>query len=171
VYFGPAILLMLLIWPRVSAAARELGVGFVVFLTLGLCVSLNSESRVITQYIPGFALALSLALSRMPDLPRWGWGATGIFCVAFSKVWMSMSGPDRIFSGKFFEFPEQRYFMNFGPWMSLQTYLIQGAAALAVALVLALWLYGPRSWKDATEAVRKMRARGLSWVNIDQAPT
>jgi hypothetical protein len=41
-------------------------------------------------------------------------------------------------------FPEQLYFMNFGPYMSMQTFSLQAAACVVAMLVLACWLYESR---------------------------
>jgi hypothetical protein len=159
VYFGPAILLILLLWSRLSAVAQEFGTGFVAVLALGLFLSINSESRTLTQYLPAFTIALSIALARMPNLPRWGMIATAILCVAFSKVWLPMAGPTRLYDGQHYAFPEQLYFMNFGPWMSLQSYLWQTAAVLGAALILVAWLYGPRDVINTKALVQMLRAR------------
>jgi hypothetical protein len=143
VYFGPGILLVILLWPKVADAAAELGTGFVAMLALGVCLSIFSESRAITPYIPGFILALTLALARMEHLRQWGFVASAALCVLFSKVWMQMSAPDPFFDGPGLR-PMQRYFMNFGPWISPQAYVWQGLAILAASVVLIGWLYGSK---------------------------
>jgi hypothetical protein len=143
VYWGPGILLVILLWPKVADAARELGTGFVAMLALGVCLSIFSESRTITAYIPGFILALTLALSRIEHLRQWGFVACAVLCVLFSKVWMQMAAPDRFFDGQGMR-PLQRYFMNFGPWISPQAYVWQGLAILAASVVLIGWLYGSK---------------------------
>jgi len=152
VYFGPGILLLILLWPKVAEAANELGIGFVAMLALGICLSVFSESRTITHYIPAFILALTLALAGMKHLRQWGLWTCGALCILFSKVWMQMAAPDPFFDG-----PMQRYFMNFGPWMSQAAYLWQGLAILASSAIFITWLYG----SNIQEALRP-RLRRLS---------
>jgi hypothetical protein len=144
VYFGPGVILAILLWRRVATEAFELGVGFVLVLALGVCLSINSESRTLQQYIPALTLAVTLAVAKCDRLPQWGYYLTAILCVIFAKIWMAMAGTDRIFDGQHHAFPEQRYFMNFGPWMSLQTYVWQGVIALASTATLAYWIYAQR---------------------------
>jgi hypothetical protein len=141
VYFGPGLLLVILLWPKVADAARELGPGFVAMLGLGVCLSIFSESRAITPYIPAFILALTLALARMEHLRQWGFVACAVLCVLFSKVWLQMAMTDQFFDGPGV-LPLQRYFMNFGPWITPQSYLWQGMAILAASAVLIVWLFG-----------------------------
>ena len=45
---------------------------------------------------------------------------------------------------KIARFPEQLYFMNFGPYMITQTFLWQMAAAVLATLILACWLFEDR---------------------------
>jgi hypothetical protein len=142
VYFGPGILLVILLWPKVADAAGELGTGFVAMLGLGVCLSIFSESRIITAYIPGFILALTLTLAGMKRLRQWGFVACAVLCVLFSKAWMLMAAPDPFFDGP--QTPMQRYFMNFAPWMSPESYLWQGLAILAASAVLIVWVYGSK---------------------------
>jgi hypothetical protein len=142
VYFGPGILLVILLWPKVADAAAEVGTGFVAVLALGVCLSIFSESRAITQYIPAFILALTLALAGTGRLPQWGFAACGVLCILFSKVWMQMAAVDPFFDGP--QTPMQRYFMNSGPWMSPKSYLVQSLAILAASGVLIGWFYGSK---------------------------
>ncbi len=157
VYFGPGILLVILLWPKVADAARELGTGFVAMLGLGVCLSIFSESRTITAYIPAFILALILALARMGHLRKWGFVACATLCVLFSKVWMQMAVTDRFFDGPGLV-PLQRYFMNFGPWFSPRSYLWQGLAILLASAILISWLYGPIHSKRRTNRQREAEA-------------
>jgi hypothetical protein len=56
---------------------------------------------------------------------------------------MQMAAPDRFFDGPRI-LPLQRYFMNFGPWISPQSYLWQGLAILAGSAVFLIWLYSSK---------------------------
>src|SRR5262249_19334316 len=107
VYFGPLVPLCILCWRDAAAAIGAFGTGLLAFVALGLLSSLNTESRVITQYVPAFVLAITIALSRR-SLTGGFYAATTVLAVLFSKVWLSLAGPGRIYDGQHYQFPEQR---------------------------------------------------------------
>src|SRR5258708_20273768 len=71
---------------------------------------------------------------------------------------MEMAGPNQACDGQHFGLPGQRYFMNFGPWISETTFLLQAAATLA-ALILA-WLRHPRRFRNLA---RLLAGWDISW--------
>jgi hypothetical protein len=143
VYYGPGFLLVLLLFPRLAKAAATFGPGLIVFLSLGVGMSMFSESRIAAVYVPAFLFVVTLVLSEMRGLARWGYYATAALCVLFSKIWLPMRWSDA-YSETFSRFPEQLYFMNFGPYMSVQTFALQAAACVVAMLILAHWLYDLR---------------------------
>jgi len=140
VYYGPGFLLVILLFPRCAKAAGTFGPGFIAFLSLGTCMTMVSESRIAAVYVPAFLAVVTLVLSEMRELSRWGYYVAAALCVVFSKVWLPMAWSDA-YSRPFTKFPEQLYFMNFGPFMSTQTFALQAAAVVVATLVLACWLF------------------------------
>jgi hypothetical protein len=143
VYYGPGFLLLILLFPRCAKAAERFGPGLLAFLSLGICMTMFSESRIAAVYVPAFLFVVTLVLSDMRELARWGYYATAALCVLFSKIWLPMRWSDS-YSETFSRFPEQLYFMNFGPYMSVQTFALQTAACVVAMLILAHWLYDLR---------------------------
>jgi hypothetical protein len=140
VYYGPGFLLVMLLFPRCAKAAATFGPGLTAFLSLGICMTMISESRIAAVYVPAFLAMVTLLLCEMRELARWGYYVTAALCVVFSKVWLPIAWSDS-YSRPFTEFSEQVYFMNFGPFMSIQTFALQAAAVVVAALVLACWLF------------------------------
>jgi hypothetical protein len=144
VYYGPGFLLAILLLPRWAKAAGTFGPGLLAFLSLGVCMTMFSESRIAAVYVPAFLSMVALALSEMRELARWGYYVTAALCILFSKVWLPMRWSDSYSTVTYAGFPEQLYFMNFGPYMSMQTFSLQAAACVVAMLVLACWLYESR---------------------------
>src|SRR5260370_1098491 len=65
----------------------EVGVGFVLFLTMGVVMTVNTENRVITQYYPRFCACVDPSRSWVQHLANW----------AFTRVvgWSSRSRKSR----------------------------------------------------------------------------
>jgi hypothetical protein len=143
VYYGPGFLLVFLLLPRIAKAAGTFGPGLLAFLSLGVCLTMFSESRLAAVYVPAFVAMVTLVLSEMRGLARWGYYVTAAVCVLFSKIWLPMRWNDS-YSERHFQFPEQLYFMNFGQYMSIQTFALQAAACVVAMLILAHWLYDLR---------------------------
>jgi hypothetical protein len=58
-----------------------------------------------------------------------------LYALVLSKFWYRIQVP--YFTEKYLNFPEQRYFMSQGPWMSDAMYVLQGT----VVLVGYGWMY------------------------------
>jgi hypothetical protein len=139
VYFGPIVVLCVMFYRSAARAAWQIGIGFaLVFIIAALMSAIMSESRQFVNLLPVVVTALALALNgRSVTLASVaGLAALGLMC---SKVWMTLNVPDMdkwAFRGNLSTSPLQRYFMNYGPWMSMEWYLWQGAAMLVVAGIL-----------------------------------
>jgi hypothetical protein len=138
VYYGPAIILLVLHWRQVAHQAQRLGTGVVLVLGLGLLMALSTEPRYFLVFFP---LALVLLVKVLEGQP-WGVGrqaalaALGVF---MSKAWLPLNWgpwPQEFRYEDVFRFPMQAFFMNYGTFINTQTYLVQGACALAAALLI-----------------------------------
>lgn len=131
VFFGPAIVLVVLYWRQMGAVAGRLGPGLVVGLGAILALGLGSESRRLINALPVLAVLLGV----VADADGWSWKHVAGFAILSaltSKVWLEI--------GVFYDATSvpPRLFMNLGPWMELDAYLLQGAIALAVAAILTV---------------------------------
>ncbi len=140
IYFGPVVILGLLLWPRVCRQVNAQGPGLTALFAVVVLLGLHSESRLLTTPFPCFAAMVCAALNDM-KLPR----RFGSLCVLagllLSKIWLSMSGEvpwDPL------DYPDLLYWIHQGPWMPLNMYVIQGLVVLLLAGVFAGVLYRDR---------------------------
>ena len=138
VYYGPAILLLLIFWRPFCESAGQYGIGFRLFVILNLCLSICPQSRYQIPYVSAFAIVLVTMLDRSV-LHRWNLTWWILLSIFYSKMWYTFNtapmNPDGTMA-VFQTFPLQHFFGNSGPWMSKTMYLIQGGVVLATAIML-----------------------------------
>jgi hypothetical protein len=133
VYYGPMFLLYLVLWKDISQDVRQLGYGYLLIAAFTMVLSLNSESRHWLHAYP-FLAVLGLRAIQRRGLERKLWPALVFGTLAASKTWFHINAP--LMYGPYTQFPGQRLFMNKGPWMSADMYLVQGLVALAFLALL-----------------------------------
>jgi hypothetical protein len=138
VYYGPAILLLVLFWRPFCEALSRFGPGLRIALILNFLLSINSQSRYQINIVSTFFIILVCMLDRaglkFRSLPVWV-----LLSLFYSKMWYTFNtGPqvDDETMTSLLNFPLQHYFMSSGPWMSHQMYLIQGGIVLLTAILL-----------------------------------
>jgi len=140
VYYGPAVILLVLLWRPIVREAQRYGVATVLGLTLGLFLALCSEPRYPLVFFPLFLILLTSAL-REQSL---GFGRLAAFAglgLFLSKAWMPLNWapwpPDEPFHYEdVFRFPMQAFFMNVGTWMTTSTYAIQAVVVVVVTIII-----------------------------------
>lgn len=139
VYYGPVIILALFFWRPICHHLQQQGLGLTAWVALMFVLSLDSESRHLTNFYPvliTFIVLVTESLRR--HWQPWHYWALGILGVLTSKVWLTLS--DGVFSPHR-EFPGQFYYMNHGQWMSNFMYAIQMPIVLVLMYVVYdLWL-------------------------------
>ena len=149
VYFGP--LLLLLLAPTVRRefvrSGRALGPGWILFLVATIGLSLNSESRhSVLQYV-AVATLVAVAVDRVGFSRRIAL-ALGALGLVLSKAWLTINiDPARMMdtADPLHAVHYRRYFMNHGPWMSNEGYVVNAIAVAVAAGVLWWALRGERS--------------------------
>lgn len=146
VYYGPAILLLLFCWRPFCDSLSEFGLGLRALVILNVLLSINPQSRYQINVVGVFVMLLVRLLDRYGlsyrSLPFWA-----LLCLGYSKVWYVFNTAPQIYDGtmaSLLRFPLQHYFMNTGPWMSHEMYLVQGGVVLATAILLYILLR--RNW-------------------------
>lgn len=125
VYFGPIVAVAVVFWSRIARVAGDLGPGAVVALAMALFFAAGSNARQWNHLLP-FLVAITVAATE----PRWtARRAVGFAAVAllWSKLWWKIGYDHHV---NWLEFPNQRYFMNHGPYASDAMYLVHLAAAV-----------------------------------------
>jgi hypothetical protein len=131
VYFGPIFLVAIAAWRRIAKRAAEWGPTAAIVLAMVVAFSIGTQSRQWIHLLP-FLVTVTIAATA-----RW-WTvrttiAFAVVCLAWSKLWWKI-GYDQPLNA--FEWPNQRYFMNLGPWTSDSMFLAHLAATVVTALAL-----------------------------------
>ncbi|MEP0845652.1 MAG: VCBS repeat-containing protein [Phycisphaerae bacterium] len=150
VYFGPAVALLYVLWPRVCRVAGEFGPGMIAALGVVVLLGLNSETRVLTTPFPLAVLLLVVVLDRLALPVSFAW-ATFAIALAWSRIWLSM-GAEVPWSRK--EFPDLLYWIHQGPWMPTLAYVVQGFLVAAMVAWFA-WRFYPDALRGARSAVAR----------------
>ena len=133
VWFGPAVVLAILVWPRACARLAAWGYVPIVAVVLTIALSIDTESRVLVGLWPFVIVAVVDAITWTPRSTAIA-AALGL---AWSKLWWHL-GYDRAIDA--FDWPNLRYTMHDGPRASDATFLAHGVAAVITGVVLALAL-------------------------------
>jgi hypothetical protein len=142
VYFGPIVLVAVLAWRPIAARGAEWGPAAVLALALVVAFAAGSNSRQWNHLVP-FLVAATMAVT--DEL----WTARRVvlfttITLAWSKLWLKI-GYDK--PEHWWEFPNQRYFMNHGPYANDTMWLVHlGAAAITGALLWLLLFRRPKSY-------------------------
>ena len=136
IYFGPAIMLMLLYFKPIIQSIKQQGDSAVVYFIVITLFCLGSESRQFVPYYPFLVVMLMLAINSF-SFTRRQVILFVILSILFSKCWFPINVPGIFESYDFGNFPDQRYFMNHGPFMSKLSYLIN----LGIALIMGGCIY------------------------------
>ena len=132
---------------------RDLGPGWIVLAVATVGLSVNSESRQsIFQYPAAIAL-LAVAADRREVSDRAVW-CIAVVALALSKFWLpinidpaNMVNTDDPMMAWYY----RRFFLNHGPWMSNEAYVINALAA-GIAGLAVWWAMRERSTTSATFA-------------------
>ena len=138
IYFGWLPLMLIFAGKEMVNAIRSLGYGVAILLAGVGFMSLGSESRQLINFYPVFVVAALLALQKKQALKPWVLALFGVSSLILSRFWYSITGYGDL-GVNLTEWPAQRYFQVFGPWMSNSTYAMNLFICLiAVSVILIL---------------------------------
>jgi hypothetical protein len=123
-YFGAAILIALIFGKETISTAGRLGLGFAGAMVANLlAVGLRSEARIISNVFPWLAILATLAL-KDKKLSAPFYIIVFLLNLLYSKVWLKVNtpGPWSINADGTVGMPQQKFFMNLGPWMSTEVW-------------------------------------------------
>jgi hypothetical protein len=136
-YFGAVFLLLLIFHAHVKQHIRQLGLGFALALVGNLLLfGVKSESRILINLLPWLVLLCVMSVNRF-KFSVWQFFPIVFFNFFTSKLWLKIgdtSGTYTYDDGTM-TFPFQKFFMNLGPWISEQMWLV-----FCVGFMLALIL-------------------------------
>lgn len=98
-------------------------------------MSLDSESRHMTNFMPMFVVFLAKATESL----RWDWkhySLLGVISLLMSKVWLTIGPLNLKGDVATVLLTNQRLFMSLGPSMSGRMYVVQGLVVLMVGIII-----------------------------------
>lgn len=135
VYFGPIVIVAVLHWRRIAERAAAWGPGAVLALALVVAFAAGSNARQWNHLLP-FLVAATIAATDARWTARRALGFL-VIALGWSKLWLKI-GYDRQLAWQ--EFPNQRYFMNLGPYANDAMYVVHLAASVVTAILLVFLL-------------------------------
>lgn len=130
-YYGPVVGLAFLAWPRVVERSAEFGYGLLFVLVGVVLLAVGSESRLLVGVLP---LVIAFTASVVDPVSRKGLAVFSLLALAISRFYLPL-GPIDV-SAPVHSFPNQWYFMNFGPWIADGSFV--AFAAVTVLVLVAL---------------------------------
>jgi hypothetical protein len=138
VYYGPAIILLVLFWKPFCQSLSEFSIGLRLVVILNVILGVNPQSRFLINVVAVFVMLLVKLLDRY-NLSYRVLGLLVVLSLFFSKVWYRFNTGPQVDDGTMDalqKFPLQHFFMSSGPWMSHPMYLVQGGVTLVTGLIL-----------------------------------
>lgn len=145
-FFGVGACLIILFWPDIGQLISQMGWGLVFAFGLNLLLfGLTPESRHLINIFPWLLILLIKVLNNYSFL-NYFYTITGLLSIFLSKIWLLLNTNKIAYRMNFdkngsMDFPDQKFWMNFGPWMNEQMYYIQGGAIIIILLILIFTLY------------------------------
>jgi hypothetical protein len=142
IYFGPAILLIVILWKKLADDAKALGPGIVSIVFLAIVFSFHAESRISIFAYPFLVALLVPHLRAFARTPGAFWSFV-VISIVLSKFWLPINAwlPE----GRATDMGLPLHFMNHGAWMQNWAYLVHLSAVALSALIL---------WRTGGDALR-----------------
>lgn len=127
---------MIFLWRKMIEISYQTGFGLFLFALLYGLLSIGSESRQLIYALPIFVFLLCQGLDNLKISLKFAYSVLAISLIV-SKFWLPINffpWPAKLvfIEGNALDFPQQLFFMNFGPTMAAKTYLIQLVVMLVV---------------------------------------
>lgn len=142
-FYGVVWILLIIFHKSVQQNIGRLGLGFALAITFNMILfGVKSESRILMNLLPWLVLLLLMSINAF-SFRLWMFLPALVFNIISSKLWLvigdvSSTGtyPDGTMT-----FPFQYFFMNLGPWMSEQMWLLFCLVFISSLVVTFFFLY------------------------------
>lgn len=127
-YYGATVILLIYFWKEVTENMNEKGPGLIIVTAMCIVLSIGSESRQLTNFLPLIVIMVAEVLNKKIVTWNFVWFFT-LLNLIISRFWLPLNhgdwpsleiSPPQVT----LEFPLQWYFMNLGPWLSHFMYWI-----------------------------------------------
>lgn len=144
-YFGITLPFIILNYKHIVRQVLQYGYGATLLLGVMLVLFINTESHQFVIVLP-FVVYYIVTNPLYNNLKAWHIGVLTGMALLASKVWFTINplDPTKYATGNMqdfyalYEFPMQRYFMNLGPWMGNQMYVVHLVLCIAAMVIIYL---------------------------------
>jgi hypothetical protein len=144
-YLGLLMAISLVFAKKIFIESLKLGIGWLVVVILFYLFAIQNESRILLNLIIFIAIPVLQWINKSGGINK----IKLIIFLAISllvsrfflklnhtpDMWKLMENPN-----EFLKFPVQRYFMNFGPWVSYDMYYLE-AGIFILLIIVSLYLF------------------------------
>lgn len=145
-FFGIIIILLLFFWKDFSKLISRLGWGITIAFALNIySFGIIPETRCLINLLPWIVILLIKSINKY-SFSNLFYIAIGVLSIFASKIWVLLN-----YRGKYLYmqldkngsmgFPEQKLWLNIGPWMSESMYCLQGIIIIGICAILFPILY------------------------------
>jgi hypothetical protein len=134
-YIGPGLILVLLFYTSFLKTVVNLGDSAIGYFIIISCLSIGSETRQFIHFLPFMVIVLLISLNSYTISIKQAILFLGLSLLA-SKCWFPINTPHSFTDYNYANFPNQRYFMNQGPFMSTESYWINLCIAIVMGIIL-----------------------------------
>jgi hypothetical protein len=145
-YFGIIVCLLFLFWTSFCKTVSQLGWGLVAAFALNLFLfGIVIETRCLINLLPWLIIFLIKAVNKY-SFSKSFYFVVGLMCVFASKIWLLLNNnegypPMHLDKNGSSGFPDQKLWLNIGPWMNQLMYYVQGGVMLIFIGILFFMLY------------------------------
>lgn len=146
-FYGIFLCVLLFFWNSVTKTISQSGWGLVGAFALNLYLfGIMPESRMLFNLFPWLAIFLIFAINKF-SFSKAFYITVSCLCIIASKIWLLIDFENDYAQGNVIDrngsmdFPNQRFYMNIGPWMSEKAFYIHGAGLLVSLVILFFLLY------------------------------
>ncbi len=141
--FGFSICLLILFWNEIAKTISKMGWGLVMAIALNIYLyAIMPESRSLINLFPLMIIVFIKAINKF-SFSNLFYILVAIFSFISSKIWLIIDLQQIVTFDKngTIDFPNQRFYLNLGPWMSNEMYYLQGLVMIVFSVVLFFVLY------------------------------
>ncbi len=139
VYLGPAILIIIWKYPFLIKTIQSYGDSAIVYFLIAILLSIGSETRQFIHFYPFLIIMLLITLNQFTINIKQSVMFV-LLSIFVSQFWLTINTQGIFAQYDYAHFPDQRYFMHHGPFMSDISYLVNLAIVLAEGSIVYVLL-------------------------------
>lgn len=144
-YFGILMTFSLIFMKSIFRESMNIGLGWFIVVLLFYVLSIQNESRILINMIVFILIPLLQYFNERKLLNNFKIYLVFLLSLILSRFYINLNHTPNMWKlmedpNEFLKFPVQRYFMNFGPWVSYDMYYLQ-SIIFVLFFVIAFFLF------------------------------